>query len=118
MDSKEKETKCEKNSGVHYSFPISEYAKQLDLPVRDRYLQKRAAIGIDPVSKGRTLSRTACLLLNPQIFSVILSWRQVSTLSNSSKLSEVLKHINKWSLVLLPVYKAKSSPTNFLFQQR
>ena len=49
MDSKEKETKCQKNSGVDYSFPISEYAKQLDLPVRDRYLQKIAAIGIDPV---------------------------------------------------------------------
>ena len=29
MDSKEKETKCQKNSGVDYSFPISEYAKQL-----------------------------------------------------------------------------------------
>ena len=39
MDSKEKETKCQKNSGVDYLFPISEYAKQLDLPVRDRYLQ-------------------------------------------------------------------------------
>lgn len=49
MDSKEKETKCEKNSGVYYSFPISEYAKQLDLPVKDRYLQKIAANGIDPV---------------------------------------------------------------------
>ena len=49
MESKEKETKCEKNSGVDYSFPISEYAKQLDLPVRDRYLQKIAAIGIDPL---------------------------------------------------------------------
>ena len=49
MDSKEKETKCEKNSRVDYSFPIFEYAKQLDLPVRDRYLQKIAAIGIDPV---------------------------------------------------------------------
>ena len=49
MDSKEKETKCQKNSGVDYSLPISEYAKQLDLPVRDRYLQKIAAIGIDPV---------------------------------------------------------------------
>ena len=44
MDSKEKETKCQKNSEVDYSFPISEYAKQLDLPVRDRYLQKIAAI--------------------------------------------------------------------------
>jgi len=49
MDSKENETKCEKNSGVHYSFPIPEYAKQLDFPVRDQYLQKIAAIGIDPV---------------------------------------------------------------------
>ena len=49
MDSKEKETKCQKNSGVDYSFPISEYAKQMDLPVRDRYLQKIGAIGIDPV---------------------------------------------------------------------
>ena len=49
MDSKEKETKCEKNSGVYYSFPISEYAKQLDLPVKDRYLQKISANGIDPV---------------------------------------------------------------------
>ena len=49
MDSKEKETKCQKNSGVDYSFPISEYAKQMDLAVRDRYLQKIGAIGIDPV---------------------------------------------------------------------
>ena len=49
MDSKEKETKSQKNSGVDYSFPISEYAKQLDLPVRDRYLQKMAAIEIDAV---------------------------------------------------------------------
>ena len=49
MDSKEKETKCLKNSEVYYSFPISEYAKQLDLPVRNGYLQKIAAIGIDPV---------------------------------------------------------------------
>ena len=49
MDSKEKETKCQKNSGVDYSFPICEYAKQLDVPVRDRYLQEIVATGIDPV---------------------------------------------------------------------
>ncbi|CAH3031325.1 unnamed protein product, partial [Pocillopora meandrina] len=49
MDSKEKEKESQKKSGVDYSFPISEYAKQLDFPVRDRYLQKIAAIGIDPV---------------------------------------------------------------------
>ena len=49
MDSKEKETKCQKNSRVDYSFLISEYTKQLDLPVRDRYVQKIAAIGIDLV---------------------------------------------------------------------
>ena len=49
MDSKEKEKESQNKSGVDYSFPISEYAKQLDFPVRDRYLQKIAAIGIDPV---------------------------------------------------------------------
>ena len=48
MDSKEKETSCQNNCSVDYSFPISEYAKQLDLTVRDRYLQK-ISIGIDPV---------------------------------------------------------------------
>ena len=51
MDSKEKEKESQNKSGVDYSFPISEYAKQLDFPVRDRYLQKIAAIGIDPVSR-------------------------------------------------------------------
>ena len=45
MDSKEKEI----NGGLENFFTISEYAKQLDLAVRDRYLQKKAAIGIDPV---------------------------------------------------------------------
>ncbi|CAH3126573.1 unnamed protein product, partial [Pocillopora meandrina] len=49
MDSKEKEKESQNKSEVDYSFPISEYAKQLDFPVRDRYLQKIAAIGIDPV---------------------------------------------------------------------
>ena len=49
MDSKEKEKESQNKSGVDYSFPISEYAKQLDFPVRDRYLLKIAAIGIDPV---------------------------------------------------------------------
>ena len=39
MDSKEKEKESQNKSGVDYSFPISEYAKQLDFPVRDRYLQ-------------------------------------------------------------------------------
>ena len=62
MDSKEKETKCQKNSGVDYSFPISEYAKQLDLPVRDRYLQKIAAIGIDPVLVEGKDFKPDCLL--------------------------------------------------------
>ena len=33
MDSKEKETKCQIKSGVEYPLPISDYAKQLDLPV-------------------------------------------------------------------------------------
>ena len=61
MDSKEKETKCQKNSGVDYSFPISEYAKQLDLPVKDRYLQKIAAIGIDPVLVQGKDFRPDCL---------------------------------------------------------
>ena len=49
MDSKEKETKSQGKSGVEYPLPISDYVKQLDLPVRDRYLQKIAAIGIDSV---------------------------------------------------------------------
>ena len=49
MDSKEKEKESKNKSGVDYSFPISEYAKRLDFPVRDRYLQKIARIGIDPV---------------------------------------------------------------------
>ena len=81
MDSKERETNCQNNCGVNYSFPISEYAKQLDLPVRDRNLQKISTIRIDPVlvegkDRGRTLIRAVCFLLNLQIFCVILSWSQ------------------------------------------
>ena len=49
MDPKERETSCQNNCGVDYSIPISEYAKRLDLPVRDRYLQKISTIAIDPV---------------------------------------------------------------------
>ena len=49
MDSKEKEKESQNKSGVDYSFPISEYAKQLDFPVRDRYLQKIAAYSVATV---------------------------------------------------------------------
>ena len=49
MDLNKSESSSEDNSKVAYSFPISENAKKLDLPVRDRYLQKISTIGIDPV---------------------------------------------------------------------
>ena len=49
MDLHKSESSSEDNSKVAYSFPISENAKKLDLPIRDRYLQKISAIGIDPV---------------------------------------------------------------------
>ncbi|CAH3156976.1 unnamed protein product [Pocillopora meandrina] len=61
MDSKEKEKESQNKSEVDYSFPISEYAKQLDFPVRDRYLQKIAAIGIDPVLVERKDFKPDCL---------------------------------------------------------
>ena len=86
MDPKERETSCQNNFGVDYSIPISEYAKRLDLPVRDRYLQKISTIGIDPVLVEGKDFNPDCLSVSPvnrQIFCVILSWRQVSTLGNS-----------------------------------
>ena len=49
MDLNKSESSSEDNSNVAYSFPISENAKKLDLPIRDRYLQKISTIGIDPV---------------------------------------------------------------------
>ena len=49
MDLHKSESSSEDNSKAAYSFPISENAKKLDLPIRDRYLQKISAIGIDPV---------------------------------------------------------------------
>ena len=51
MDLNKSKPSSEDNSKVAYSFPISENAKKLDLPVRDRYFQKISTIGIpaDPV---------------------------------------------------------------------
>ena len=40
MDLHKSESSSEDNSKAAYSFPISENAKKLDLPIRDRYLQK------------------------------------------------------------------------------
>ena len=71
MDSKEKEKESQNKSGVDYSFPISEYAKQLDFPVRDRYLQKIAAIGIDPVLVEGKDFKPDCL---PPVESTDILW--------------------------------------------
>ncbi|CAH3031999.1 unnamed protein product [Pocillopora meandrina] len=71
MDSKEKEKEAQNKSRVDYSFPISEYAKQLDFPVRDRYLQKIAAIGIDPVLVEGKDFKPDCL---PPVESTDILW--------------------------------------------
>ena len=78
MDPKERETSCQNNCGVDYSIPISEYAKRLDLPVRDRYLQKISTIiEIDPVLvEGKDFKPDCLSPVNRQIFCV-------STLGNS-----------------------------------
>ncbi|CAH3033677.1 unnamed protein product [Pocillopora meandrina] len=71
MDSKEKEKESQNKSGVDYSFLISEYAKQLDFPVRDQYLQKIAAIGIDPVLVEGKDFKLDCL---PPVESTDILW--------------------------------------------
>ena len=61
MDLNKSESSSEDNSKVAYSFLISEYAKKLDLPVRDRYLQKISTIGIDPMLIGGKHFQPDCL---------------------------------------------------------
>ena len=78
MDLNKSESSSEDNSKVVYSFSISENAKKLDLPVRDRYFQKISTIGIDPVLIEGKHFQPDCL--PPQISCVISFWRQASTL--------------------------------------
>ena len=61
LDLNKSEPSSEDNSKVAYSILISEYAKKLDLPVRDRYLQKISTIGIDPMLIGGKHFQPDCL---------------------------------------------------------
>lgn len=49
MDNSASEAKSGENPDVILSFPISEYAKKLEPWIKQRYLEKLSAIGIDPV---------------------------------------------------------------------
>ena len=119
MDSKEKKTKCQKNSGVDYSISISEYAKQLDLLVRDRYLQKIAAIGIDPVLVEGKDFKPDCL---PPVESTdILCYLVLETSFYTQQQFKAFRSLEAYNQMVsgfIASVKATSSPTNFLFQQR
>jgi len=68
MDASECDRKSEKKPDLS-SFPLSDYAKKLELLVTQRYLEKISVIGIDPalIEGKHFLKRTACLRWSPQI---------------------------------------------------
>ena len=78
---------------------LSEYAKKLELRVREHYLERISAIGIDPVLIESKNFQPDCL---PPVESLDLPfygiwfWRRASTRNNSLRLSEAWKPTIRW----------------------
>ena len=92
---------------------LSEYAEQLDLHVRKRYLQKISVIGIDPVLIPEEKLEPECL--PPVEAADLLSFLVLETTDYTKdqvKLLKAFKLTIKWYLDLLLVYKGVSSLIN------
>ena len=97
MASNDKNSFPSSDPGDVGQIPLSDYAKKLDVKVRERYVRKISCIGIDqPCWRGNASSPTAFRRLNRLICFVIWFWRPAFTRkSNSLVLHLALKYFLK-----------------------